>query len=134
MQRLLVGLLLMLPFAAAETKYRDAVLLQYADFEYGSSHRSYLCVSVRNPDRLVMGYAKRLHWHYHPSKMKPLVGKAVRVRFDDESLWIIRTDGRALKLKQDYLTRAFEPDSRCEQVVEAAVARQSAPPKKLHRR
>jgi hypothetical protein len=100
--------------------YKQGTLLEYADHQ----GRSYFCLEVRQPDRILIAKAKR-------AKSAPLTGKPVQVKYDDESVWLRPAHGRTLHLRQDYQTRAFLPGSPCEQVVEAAWNRLTAPQKKL---
>lgn len=100
--------------------YRPGRLLDRAD----QKGRSYFCVEARDPDRILIGYAKR-------AKGPALSGRPVLVKYDDQDVWLRAPHGRTLRLRQDYLTRAFAPGSACELVVEAAWKRINAPPKKL---
>jgi hypothetical protein len=101
----------------AESGYKEGKLLDSAD--------SFVCVEARGPDRILIGKARK------PLRLTSFVGKAVQIKYDDEWVWVKPLHGRTIRLRQDYLTRAFPPDSPCEQVVEAAWKRLSGPPKKL---
>ena len=100
--------------------YKQGTLLEYADHE----GHSYYCIEARDPDHLLIGQATS-------SKLKSQVGKPVLLKYNDESIWVRSPHGRTLRLRQDYLTRAFPPGSPCEQVVEAALKRLTAPQKNL---
>ncbi len=129
---LAAALLIPALLSSAGHNVKTGQLLAYADLSSAQGKKSYVCVEVHNPDRILIGAALRSHWRGNPRTLKPLTGKPVLVRYDDEDLWV-RAPGRAPgRLHQDYLTRAFPPDSPCEQVVEAAWARLNAPPKTLH--
>jgi hypothetical protein len=103
--------------AFASGSYKEGTLLESAG--------SYVCVEARAPDRILIAAARK------PSDINPLKGKAVLIKYDDEYVWLRPPHGRTLRLRQDYLTRAFTAGSPCEEVVEAAWKRLTAPPKKL---
>src|SRR5579884_3464530 len=98
---------------------QPATVLDWAEWH----GRSYVCVETS--DRILIGQRRGV-----PGRLKGLKGKTVPVGHDDAHLWVA-----GVKFGQDYLTRAFPAGSRCEQVVEAAIARrESTQPKQLHRR
>jgi hypothetical protein len=39
-------------------------------------------------------------WQYDPSKMAPLKGTTVSIRYDKAHIWVIRTDGKELRLSR----------------------------------
>jgi hypothetical protein len=85
--------------------------------------RTYVCVETS--DRILIGQKRG-----RPGRWTALRGKTVGVRYDDARLWVA-----GAKFRQDYLTRAFPAGSRCEQVVDAAIARRdSDQPKQLRTR
>ena len=100
--------------------YKPGTLLEYADHQ----GHSYYCIEAHDPDHLLIGHATH-------AQLKSQMGKPVLLKYDDESIWVRSPHGRTLRLRQDYLTRAFPPGSPCEQVVEAALKRLNAPQKNL---
>jgi hypothetical protein len=101
----------------ASGSYKEGTLLESAG--------SYVCVEAQAPDRILIAAARK------PTDLKALKGKAVLIKYDDEYVWLRPPHGRAVRLRQDYLTRAFTAGSPCEEVVESAWKRLNAPPKKL---
>src|SRR5438270_99625 len=104
----------------------NATLLDAAIFR----GRSFVCAETS--DRILIGQSSGGR---SAALLEPLMGKGVGVIHDDASLWILRPDGRQIRFRQDYLTPAFAPASRCEQVIDAAIARRtSTEPKSLRKR
>ena len=66
----------------------------------------YFCVQVGN-DILVGSHGEDPVWAYDSSRMFAFRGKPVRVKVNEHSLWIMRPDGKAMHLKQDYSTDVF---------------------------
>jgi hypothetical protein len=61
----------------------------------------YFCVQVDN--RVLVGSHKAdWKWRYDSSQMFRFRGKPVSVRYDDKSIWIVRTDGKEMHLTVDY--------------------------------
>jgi hypothetical protein len=114
MKLLLLSFSIFLALLWAGEPYKQGKLLESAG--------SYVCVETLSPDRILIGTSRK------PVK---LVAQPVLVKYDDESVWVKLAHHGTVRLHQDYLTRAFKPGSACEQVVESAIARLSAPPKKL---
>jgi len=50
--------------------------------------------------QFLIGNTYAWRWEYDPSKMKPLEGSGVSIRFTDNHLWVIRTDGLELRLRR----------------------------------
>lgn len=66
----------------------------------------FFCVQVGG-EILVGSSATDWIWGYDGSKMFALKGKAVSLRFDHDSIWIIRTDGKEMRLTQNYSRDVF---------------------------
>lgn len=104
---------------AAAPKQENATLLETAV----RNGRTWVCVETS--DRILIGQRRG-----SPQRLQRSNGRAVLVRHDDAHLWVGGT-----KFRQDYLTRAFASGSRCEQIVDAAIARRdSTGPKELKTR
>jgi hypothetical protein len=112
--KLLLSSNIFLSLLVAGEPYKQGKLLESAG--------TYVCVETQSPDRILIGASRR------PVK---LATQPVLVKYDDESFWVKPAHHGTIRLRQDYLTRAFTPGSVCEQVVESAIARLTAPPKKL---
>ncbi len=104
------------------------VLLAAVLLEVASWHgHTYACVETA--DRILIGHARG------DRRIRGYVGQNVSERHDDSRLWITLPGGKRLNFRQDYLTPAFAANSRCEQVVNAAIRRRDAPaPAGLRRR
>lgn len=126
MRRLTLAALLATAMHAGES-YREGKLLEQAEYTGKDGKRAYVCVESHNPDRILIGRAKRVEGRLHP-------GQPVLLKYDDENLWVRTLHGKTVRLQQDYLTRAFMAGSPCEQVVEAAFARMEHPQKTLRTR
>lgn len=98
-----------------------ALLLAAVLLEVAAWHgRWYACVETS--DRILIGQARG------NANIRNYVGQNVAVRHDDRSVWIKLPNGKHMRLRQDYLTPAFAPQSRCEKVVDAAIVRHNSPP------
>jgi hypothetical protein len=107
-----------IPAHAARHQYQQATLVDTG--EYDVCHYDcqpfdrptlYFCVHVGN--RILVGSTSTgWIWAYDNSKMLNLRGKSVLVRYNDHSIWIVRTDGKDMRLKQNYSRDVFA-DSGC---------------------
>jgi hypothetical protein len=64
-------------------------------------------------DRILIGHKSALKWEYDPSEMHRLRDQQVRLRYDQRYIWIIRTDGKEMKLKQDYTRKDLFSGGKC---------------------
>lgn len=66
----------------------------------------FFCVQVNN--RILIGSrGADWRWMYDSSQMFKFRGKPVSLRYDDGSIWIVRTDGKDMHLRQDYSKDVF---------------------------
>ena len=123
---LILSLLLLTATAAmAQSRYKPARVLETAN----AGTQVYVCVETHEPDRLLIG-----HTTDRRGRVADLNGKVAVVRFDDNWLWVRVGHAKTVRLRQEYLVRAFLPGSRCEQVVDAALERRDNPQKQLRSR
>lgn len=66
----------------------------------------FFCVQVGS-EILIGSRSADWIWAYDSSKMFAFKGKTVSVRFDHDSMWIVRTDGKDMHLSQDYSRDVF---------------------------
>jgi hypothetical protein len=70
----------------------------------------YFCFNVDG--HTLIGRRKAdFRWAYDSSKMLSFAGKAVSLRFNDRSIWVVRTDGKEMHLDQDYADDSFSSTS-----------------------
>ena len=66
----------------------------------------FFCVQVDH--QILIGSRKAdWKWEYDSSQMLGFRGKTISLRYDDGSMWIIRTDGKDMHLTQDYSRNVF---------------------------
>jgi hypothetical protein len=95
------------------TKYRDALLLEVS--EYDPCHHDcapfdrptlFMCIQLGHG--VLIGSRKAdWVWGYDSSKMFAVQGKPVSIRFNRDSIWLVRTDGKELRLTQNYTQDVF---------------------------
>jgi len=67
----------------------------------------FFCVQIS--DQVLVGSRKAdWAWMYDSSQMLSFRGKQVSIRFDDDSIWIKRTDNKDMHLRRDYSQDVFE--------------------------
>jgi hypothetical protein len=133
--RILVALVASAVFAAApQTPPVEAQLLDHSEYRckncfFGSS-RYYYCFAAG--DKILIGYQKtpELNWKDHSSNLLAKVrkkwepwaaeGQTVPLRYDDKTIRVTRSDGKEVKLKQDYTRDAFLTNSQCKAAVKPA--------------
>lgn len=98
---------------AGEPQYHQGVMLDAAQFD--SCH--YDCAPFDRPTlffclqfekQILIGSRKAdWKWEYDSSEMLRFRGKEVSFRYDNRSIWIIRTDGKDMRLANDYSQNVF---------------------------
>jgi len=58
-------------------------------------------------DRVLVGQTIAWKWQYDPAKMLQLRDTDVKLRYDHDAIWVVRTDGKELRLRQDYSLQGF---------------------------
>jgi hypothetical protein len=98
----------------------QAVMLDHNEFRcynclFGISDY-YFCFDANN--RILIGH-DRVRTQTWMKSAKDLMerGKTFPVRFDDKHIWVTRSNGKELKLKQDYTKKIFVESDRCRQAV-----------------
>jgi len=66
----------------------------------------FFCVQAEN-QILIGSHKADWKWQYDSSRMLGLGAKQVSVRYDDQSIWIVRTDGKDMHLGRDYSQDIF---------------------------
>lgn len=96
-------ILLSASVAGARRNYLEAQFLDYSE----SSPCHYDCQPF---DRVFFNFCFQIHgqvltgqtwawkWEYDPGEMAPLKGKTVQIRYDKSHVWVVRTDGKELRL------------------------------------
>jgi hypothetical protein len=101
------------PANARGNKYQDAIMIDTGEYDWCHYDCApfdrptfFFCLQVA--DRILIGSRKAdWLWMYDSSQMFHFKGKAVSLRFDDNSIWIIRTDGKDMHLVRDYSQDVF---------------------------
>jgi hypothetical protein len=57
--------------------------------------------------RVLVGQTIAWKWQYDPTKMFQLRDTGVKLRYDHDAIWVVRTDGKELRLHQDYSLQGF---------------------------
>jgi hypothetical protein len=104
-----------------ENKYQQRMMIDtgeydrcYHDCAPFDRPTNFFCVQVA--DKILIGSRSAdWIWMYDSSQMRRFKGQPISIRFDERSMWIIRTDGKDMQLSQDYSRDVF---SRSECVAE----------------
>jgi hypothetical protein len=106
---------------ADEKEYQQGTMIDTG--EYDRCHHdcgpfdrptTFYCVQVA--DKILIGSRSAdWVWMYDSSQMRRFKGQPISIRYDDRSMWIIRTDGKDMQLSQNYSQDVF---SRPECIVE----------------
>jgi hypothetical protein len=100
-----IALLILLPHSVADARrtYLEAQFLDY--FESSPCHydcqpfdRVHFNFCFQTQAQVLTAQTWAWKWEYDPSKMAPLKGKTVQIRYDKSHVWVIRTDGKELRL------------------------------------
>ena len=102
---LAVALLILLPFsfAGARRTYLVAEFLDYSEtspchHDCQPFDRVYFNFCFRSNGQVLTARSWAWSWEYDPSKMASLKGNPVQIRYDNSHVWVIRTDGKELRL------------------------------------
>jgi hypothetical protein len=98
----------------AQNKHQAGVMLQA--LEYDSCHYDcqpfdrpeyFFCIQVGNEVLIARRKADWV-WMYDTSKLLSFSGKEVSLRWDDQSIWLVRTDSKEIRLHRDYSEDLFD--------------------------
>ena len=92
-------------FAKTGTRYEHAKFVEYST--YSPCHYDcqplnivYFNFCFRMEKQVLIGTTYAWKWEYDPAQMAPLQGRDLSVRFNDHDIWVVRTDGKELRLKR----------------------------------
>lgn len=98
---------------AQPERYQKGLLVDTGEYDWchhdcGPFDRPtyFFCVEV-NGQTLVGGRDADWVWAYDSSRMFAFKGKAVSLRYNSDSIWILRPDGKEMRLNRDRLQDAF---------------------------
>lgn len=107
------------PTHANAQTYQNSLMIDSAEYDW--CHHD--CAPFDRPtyfycfqaaDQILIGSRKAdWIWMYDTSKLRDLKWKQVSLRFDNDSIWIIRPDGKETRLNRDYSEDVFS-NSECE--------------------
>lgn len=99
--------------SSSHRKYQDAKLVEgeiyswcHFDCAPFDNPELFFCLQVDNRTLIASG-GTGWRWAYDNTKMLGFQGKTVSVRYNDRSIWIVRTDGKEMHLKQNYSLNVF---------------------------
>jgi hypothetical protein len=104
-----------LGFAARpdENKYQQGTMIDTGEYDWchydcGPFDRptTFYCIQVSGKI-LIGSRSADWFWMYDSSQMRRLKGQPISIRYDERSMWIIRTDGKDMQLSQNYLQNVF---------------------------
>lgn len=110
--------LLLVMFASARSsasnhKYQHATLVDAGEYDWChydcqpfDEPTLYFCVQVQD-HTLVGSTGTGWRWAYDNSKMLEYKGKTISIRYNARSIWVIRTDGKEMHLRQNYSRDVF---------------------------
>jgi hypothetical protein len=99
--------------SANERKYQEGVMLDAAEYDWchhdcAPFDRPTYFFCVQANDQVLIGSRKAdWFWMYDSSKMMNFVGKQVSLRYDNDSIWIMRTESKDMRLSRDYSEDVF---------------------------
>jgi len=94
-------------------KYQSGVLIDTGEYDWCHYDCApfdrptfFFCVDLN--DQILVGRREAdWIWAYDSSKMFAFKGKPVSVRYNNHSVWIVRTDGKEMHLSRDHLRDVF---------------------------
>jgi len=98
---------------ADEKKYQQGIMIDTGEYDwchhdcapFGRS-TNFFCIQVA--DKILIGSRPDdWVWMYDSSQMRRFRGQPISIRYDERSMWIIRTDGKDMQLSQDYSRNVF---------------------------
>ena len=99
--------------SSSPRKYQDAKLVEgeiyswcHFDCAPFDNPELFFCLQVDNRTLIASG-GTGWRWAYDNTKMLGFQGKTVSVRYDESSVWMVRTDGKEMHLRQNYSRNAF---------------------------
>lgn len=102
-------------------KYRQGIMIDTGEYDWchhdcAPFDRPTYFFCVRVGDKTLVGSRPAdWFWMYDSSQMFRFKGQPISIRYDDRWMWIVRTDGKDMRLSQDYSRNVF---SRSECVAE----------------
>lgn len=82
-----------------EARYLYDVETNSCHYDCPAPTHFWFCFSVDGT--ALMGQTIAWFWQYDPTGMQQLRGHKVMLRYTKNNIWVIRTDGKELKLKRD---------------------------------
>jgi len=115
--RTLAVIVLAIGCAQAAEKYQQAKFLEYSVFspchyDCQPFNVVYFNFCFQLDNQFLIGRTYAWKWEYDPSKMSPLQGTNVSMRFNESYIWVVRTDRKELRLNRLQSSTHFK-DSRC---------------------
>src|SRR5215813_10439893 len=98
---------------ASEKRYSDAVMIGAAEYDWchgdcGPFNRETYFYCIQVSDQVMVGSRNAdWFWMYDSSQMLSFKGKHVSIRFDKDSIWMIRTDGKEMHLNRKNVEDVF---------------------------
>ena len=92
--------------AHARHTYVDAQFLDYSEsspchHDCQPFDRVYFNFCFQTQGQVITARTWAWKWEYDPNQMAPLEGKTVHIRYNKSDLWVIRTDGKELRLTRE---------------------------------
>jgi len=115
--RTLGVIVLVIGCAQAAEKYQQAKFVEYSTFspchyDCQPFNVVYFNFCFQVDQRFLIGNTYAWKWEYDPSKMSPLQGTNVSIRFNASHIWVVRTDGKEIRLQRLQSSTHFK-DSSC---------------------
>ena len=103
--RILSVLIVVIGCAQAASQYQQAKFVEYSTFspchyDCQPFNVVYFNFCFQVDQRVLIGNTYAWKWEYDPSQMQTLQGGNVSVRFNEDHIWVVRTDGKELRLKR----------------------------------
>ena len=108
-----VFLFVSMSVALVARKYEQAAFVEYSTYspchyDCAPFDKVYFNFCFQTERQRLIGSVHAWIWQYDPSKMAPLAGQKVSVRFDQKHIWVIRTDGKELRLERAMRSTHFQ--------------------------
>jgi len=96
-----------------ENKYQQGIMIDTGEYDWCHHDcapfdrpTNFFCVQIG--DKILIGSRSAdWIWMYDSSQMRRFKGQPISIRYDQRSMWIIRTDGKDMRLSQDYSQNVF---------------------------
>ena len=95
-----------------KSKYRDAkyvndTITSACRWDCGIPFPDHVWFCFKVGDRVLVGQTIAWKWQYDPGKMLQLRDTNVKLRYDCDAIWVVRPDGKELRLRQNYSLQGF---------------------------